>query len=393
MPQEETKPKKKESKKSLLKDIIEIVIFLGLAVLLIFSFNWILGAALHTNSPLVIVTSESMEPVYYGSNRPDHGGTNDIRKDLLIVRGVDPSQIKVGDTIVFYRLKLTNTSEIDYVNEPIVHRVNRIYYDNITGEYWFTTKGDNNELFIDEPDINELKIHESRLIGKIIGRIGYIGGIIAYFKSPTGRWVLIGIIAVIFFITFLFGNYGDKEEEVFSEKESEDKAQLKSKNRFLENVKKIYRKTMKYKHIVFPSIIVIVIIFIPIIDTLSANWNSHFGITNIEFKDAEMKTLEEGNLIFVYADVTINCPGHWHQKFRSFSLLVENQTTGEDLGFSNWTIVYNFERTKTINFGLWINPDNITIGQNYNLTAIANLSSKFGRTWTDTFTIIFTLIL
>ncbi|NPE06984.1 MAG: hypothetical protein GNW80_01770, partial [Asgard group archaeon] len=48
---------KKESRKSDIKDFIEIVLFLGLAVLIIFSFNWILGGILHTDSPLVVVTS------------------------------------------------------------------------------------------------------------------------------------------------------------------------------------------------------------------------------------------------------------------------------------------------------------------------------------------------
>ena len=123
----ETKPDKKESsRRGMIKEIIEIVIFLGIAVLLVFSMNWILKAALHTDSPLVVVTSESMEPTYWGSNRPNFGGQNDIRKDMLVVRGVDPSEIKVGDVIVFYRVLVNDSTMIDYVREPIVHRVNRL---------------------------------------------------------------------------------------------------------------------------------------------------------------------------------------------------------------------------------------------------------------------------
>ncbi|MBK5112703.1 MAG: hypothetical protein KGD59_06205 [Candidatus Heimdallarchaeota archaeon] len=391
------KLEKKESRKSDIKDFIEIVLFLGLAVLLVFSFNWILGAILHTDSPLVVVTSESMEPSYWGSNRPDFGTENDIRKDMLIVRGVDPSTIKVGDTIVFYRVLVANTSQLDYEREPIVHRVNRVYLDNVTGDYWFTTKGDNpatNDDFVEIIDIGELQIHEFRLIGKIVGRVPYLGGIISYFKGTPGRYVLIGIVVVVLVATFVFSSFGDKDEDVFEEEEEKvKKAEEVEKKSFLDNLKTFYKKTMKYKHIVFPSFVLIIIIFIPVIDTLAADWGSHFGVTEVVYDGAEQKTLFDGARYFAYADVTINCPGHWHQKFNSFTLQIINQTSGEILGEGNWTVVYNFEGTKTFSSGCWLDMSTVTIGANYNLTVTAHLQSKFGRTWTDIRTIDFALIL
>ncbi len=392
-----SKPDKKQSRKSDIKDFIEIVVFLGLAVLLVFSFNWILGAILHTDSPLVVVTSESMEPCYWGSNRPEWGYENDIRKDMLIVRGVDPSEIKVGDTIVFYRVKASNTSQLDYDREPIVHRVNRVYQDNVTGDFWFTTKGDNpttNDDFVEIIDIGELQIHEFRLIGKIIGRIPYAGGIVSYFKGTPGRYVLIAIVAVILIATFVFSSFGDKDEDVFEEEAELGKdAEETKKSNFLDNLKKFYRKTMKYKHIVFPSFVLVVIICVPIIDTLAADWGSHFGVTNVVYDGAEQKTLIDDQYYFAYADVTINCPGHWHQKFRSFTLQVINQTSGEILGEGKWTVVYNFEGTKTFSSGCWLDTDSVTVGAHYNLTVTANLQSKFGKTWTDVMTIDFAFIL
>ncbi len=383
--------KKKGSRKSDIKDFIEIVLFLGLAVLLVFSLNWILGAILHTNSPLVVVISESMEPSYWGSNRDSWGGENDIRKDMLIVRGVNPSTIKVGDTIVFYRVLTSNTSQLDYENEPIVHRVNRVYQDNVTGDYWFTTKGDNparNDAFIDNIDVGELQIHEFRIIGKIVGRIPYLGGIISYFKESPGRYVLIAIVAAILIATFVFSSYGDKDEDIFDEeKEKAEDLQETKKSSFLDNLKKFYKKTTKYKHIVLPSFVLILVVFVPIIDTLAADWGTHFGVTDVAYDGAEQKTLIDGSHYFAYADVTINCPGHWHQKFRSFTLQIINQTSGEILGEGNWTVVYNFEGTKTVSSGCWLDIDSITIGAHYNLTVTANLQSKFGRTWTDIKTI------
>ncbi|NHJ32493.1 MAG: hypothetical protein FK732_06495 [Asgard group archaeon] len=386
-----SKPEKKESRKSDIKDFIEIILFLGLAVLLVFSMNWILGAILHTDSPLVVVTSESMEPSYWGSNRASWGNENDIRKDMLIVRGVDPSTIKVGDTIVFYRVLTTNTSQLDYDREPIVHRVNRVYLDNVTGDYWFTTKGDNpdtNDDFVELIDIGELQIHEFRLIGKIVGRIPYLGGIVSYFKGSPGRYVLIAIVAVVLIATFVFSSLGEKDEDVFEDAEEKVKeSEEAEKSSFLDNLKKFSKKTMKYKHIVFPSFVLIIIICVPIIDTLAADWGTHFGVTQIAYDGAEENTLFDGDRYFAFVDVTINCPGHWHQKFRSFTLQVINQTTGEIIGEGNWSIVYNFEGTKTFSSGCWLDTDAFTLNGNYNITVTAHLQSKFGKAWTDVKTI------
>ncbi|MHA1213299.1 MAG: hypothetical protein ACTSSH_12690, partial [Candidatus Heimdallarchaeota archaeon] len=256
------------------KDFIEIIIFLGLAVLLVFSFNWILGAILHTDTPLVVVTSESMEPTYFGSRRVEFGGENDIRKDMLIVRGVDPSEIGLGDTIVFYRVNVSDPTELDLINEPIVHRVNRIYYDNATDTYWFTTKGDNpdsNDDFLDEwPDVLEHRIHEDR---------GYLGGIISYFQTLTGRIILVVIVAVILLATFIFGSFGEKkkDEDIFEDETEEKVKEMEGKDlseepSFWAKLKKGWQKMMKKKHIVFPALILGIIIFIPIVDSLAAQW-------------------------------------------------------------------------------------------------------------------------
>ncbi|MHA1628941.1 MAG: signal peptidase I [Candidatus Heimdallarchaeota archaeon] len=403
--QEQKPTEKKTSRKETIKEVIEIALFLGLAILLVFSFNWILAAALHTDTPLVVVTSESMEPTYYGSNRGNFGGTNDIRKDMLIVRGVAPSEIKAGDTIVFYRQNLTDPTELDYESEPIVHRVNRVYQDNVTGEYWFTTKGDNpdtNDEFVTGGGINELTIHQSRVIGKVVGRIPYLGGIISYFKTPTGRIVLFVIIGVILLGTWVFSSFGgkkEKEKDIFSEEEEEEKdksleekASAEDKT-FYDRLKSFYRKTAKHKNILIPALILTIIVFIPIVDTLAADWNAPFGIENVVFDGAKQYTLHDADYLFLFADVYLSCPGHWHQQLRFFELQISNTTTGEILGANNWSVVYNFEGTKRVSSGAWIDPADVTIGENYTITVTAFLSTKFGKTWTDVFTTTFLLVL
>lgn len=57
---------------------------------------------------------------------------------MLIVRCIEPSTIGgEGDVIVFNYINHTET------DIPIVHRVTRVYIDNETDDYWFSTKGDN----------------------------------------------------------------------------------------------------------------------------------------------------------------------------------------------------------------------------------------------------------
>ncbi|MBN1329797.1 MAG: signal peptidase I [Candidatus Heimdallarchaeota archaeon] len=386
-----------------IKDFTEIIVFLGIAILLVFSFNWILGAILHTDTPLVVVTSESMEPTYYGSNRDNFGGELDIRKDMLIVKGVNPSEIRVGDVIVFYRINASNPSQLDYVREPIVHRVNRVYLDNITGEYWFTTKGDNpdtNDEYIRTGDIIELTIHESRLIGKIVGRIPYLGGIISYFKTSTGRIVLIVVIAAILLLTFVLGSFTGKgkDKDVFddepnatSNNNSSTIDDSEAKPSFKEKFKLFTNKLKKRKNIIIPSVILGIIIFIPIVDSLSAQWGTHFGVTDVDFDGGDTYTVEGGSMVFIFADITINSPGHWHQKFNGFSLQIYNITTGEIIGSINWTIVYNFEGSKTVSTGAWVNPADVVEGLDYNMTVTAHLQNKLGKTWSDIYSVIFTL--
>jgi signal peptidase I len=387
------------------KDLVEIALFLGIAVLLIIGFNWVLGLVLHTDTPLVTVTSESMEPTYYGSNRPKMGGTLDIRKDMLIIKGEDPKNIQVGDTIVFNR---KNNKGV-----PIVHRVVAKYFDEVNESYYFTTKGDNNLSFFgeddpavdDEGDVTypyETIISEDRIIGKVIGRIGYLGGVFNFFQNRTGQIVLIVAIGVILLATFLFSGSEDEDENIFSEpdetknktigkneKTDEKPEQNDTKINFKERLKKFRQFYRKNKNFIIPSLILGIIILVPIIDTLNANWGSHFGVIKVEHannikENHVVISLQNGIHDFVHLFVTINNPGHWHQEFVNFEIKIINQSTDEILGSNNWSCVYNFEGQKMIKTGAFVEHSQITKGESYLVRVTANLGSKFGKTWTDT---------
>ena len=96
-------------------------------LLIVLGIQYGLKLALHTDTPLVIVVSGSMEPVFY-------------RGDVVLLKGIDQSDIKdikVGDVIVYKR------PGYEY---PIIHRVREISVVDMGGkkEECFLTWGDNN---------------------------------------------------------------------------------------------------------------------------------------------------------------------------------------------------------------------------------------------------------
>ncbi len=120
------------------------VMYLVVGILLAFLINLGLGFALSTDMPVVAVMSNSMVPTFY-------------KGDMLVLKGVSPDQIRVGDIVVF--------SPSDY-SVPIVHRVVSINPDGT-----ITTKGDANPSSLPiERNIDPNKLH-----GKVILIIPYFG--------------------------------------------------------------------------------------------------------------------------------------------------------------------------------------------------------------------------
>ena len=105
------------------KDIAWIIV----ALLVVLGIQYGLKLGLHTNTPLVIVVSGSMEPVFY-------------RGDVVLLEGINEGNIgnvHVNDVIVYKR------PGYEY---PIIHRVRKIGTVEIGGktEKCFLTWGDNN---------------------------------------------------------------------------------------------------------------------------------------------------------------------------------------------------------------------------------------------------------
>ena len=104
--------------------------------------------------------------------------------DLIYVKSVPPAKIKVGDPITFV------------LNENLVvvtHRVVRIDAEN----QHFYTKGDANETIDSSP------VHFNNVIGVPQFKIPMLGYVSDFIQYPPGRYITIGICAVLIFVVFL----------------------------------------------------------------------------------------------------------------------------------------------------------------------------------------------
>ncbi len=141
-----------------------------------------LGALFGTSFPIVAVVSESMEhnqdfnnwwednKNWYLKNNVTKNQfeyfpfTNGFNKgDIMVLIGDQPSDIKVGDVVVYQAKK----------PYPIIHRV--VDKEKKAGNWYFETKGDNNENQIVDFELDETNVHEDKIYGKAVVRIPYLG--------------------------------------------------------------------------------------------------------------------------------------------------------------------------------------------------------------------------
>jgi len=146
------------------RKIIIDVLTVAVVVLSVMGIYFGLQITLATTTPWVAVASGSMSPALEAG-------------DLVIVQGVSPTKIQVGDIIVF--------------NPPqdglTVHRVTRIQTLS-NGTIQFKTKGDAN------PDEDLYWISEQNVHGRVLYRIPYVGWLAL---DPTIPIIIIAIIIII----------------------------------------------------------------------------------------------------------------------------------------------------------------------------------------------------
>lgn len=146
-----------------------IVILILVGVLLAAYYIDMKKSIQHSRDPLYsayVIVSGSMEPIIKV-------------RDAVLVRRVDPNDIKVGD-VVTYR-----ATDEAYYGILITHRVVNIEEKN--GKKLYVTKGDHNVT------IDRSPIEGNQITGKVVMRIPKIG-YIKYFLVSSYGWIIAIVI-------------------------------------------------------------------------------------------------------------------------------------------------------------------------------------------------------
>ncbi|XP_020592010.1 signal peptidase complex catalytic subunit SEC11A-like [Phalaenopsis equestris] len=160
--------------RQLLTQAITLGIILSTALMIWKGLMCITGS----ESPVVVVLSESMEPGFQ-------------RGDILFLH-MSKDPIRAGE-IVVYNIKGRTI--------PIVHRVVEVHERQITGELDILTKGDNNR----EDDRTgllyspgQLWLEQHHIMGRAVGFLPYVGYFtIIMTDMPILQYVLIGSLALL----------------------------------------------------------------------------------------------------------------------------------------------------------------------------------------------------
>ncbi len=140
------------------KELIDV----GIAVAVFVLIQGVLYAALGVFPPYRVISSSSMEPVYYEG-------------DVVFIKKVNPSLLQVDDIIVF---------EAEGDGIPIVHRIINIIEEGNT--LYFVTQGDNNR-FQDTYYHPLPGVPGSKIIGTPVLKIPKIGWISIYARKLIWR--------------------------------------------------------------------------------------------------------------------------------------------------------------------------------------------------------------
>ncbi|XP_065848408.1 uncharacterized protein [Euphorbia lathyris] len=131
-----------------------------------------------SESPVVVVLSESMEPAFK-------------RGDILFLH-MNKDPIRTGEIVVF---------NVEGHEIPIVHRVIEVHEREDTSDADILTKGDNNDLddragFLYAYEQHWLK--PQHIMGRAIGFLPYVGWVtIIMTEKPLIKYILIGALGLL----------------------------------------------------------------------------------------------------------------------------------------------------------------------------------------------------
>ena len=171
-------------KNSYVKTILLAAIIVGGVV----AFWFGLQAGLRTQYPLLTVASGSMVPTL---NVGDLIAVQGVSNVADLNAGANP----VGDVVVFRRPPAND--------ELIVHRaVNKTFYE---GLWYIRTKGDANsgpDTWTGRDTYGGM-ISQNLLIGKVVGKVPWLGYIPLYIRRPEGITLIIVLMVIIILAEYI----------------------------------------------------------------------------------------------------------------------------------------------------------------------------------------------
>ena len=205
-------------------EYVQTATIIGLIVLIFFGLWYGSTLALNTQNPIVVVPTGSMCIPYDGAC---DGWTHPFERtlhvgDLLILQGVNPRDLNTdypnSDIIVFH--------EPGKPDELIVHRI--VATEEVNGVLYFRTKGDGNGFnkwpATPQPaeydpfrDNGVPGVSESKVVGKVIMRIPWLGNIVLFMRTRTGLATVAALIALLLIVEFVIPVLRKKREIVAAE--------------------------------------------------------------------------------------------------------------------------------------------------------------------------------
>lgn len=198
--------------------VLKICVIVILSLILILNLNVMIQSKLNPNKvPSIfgykpfVVTSGSME-------------SNLNKGDLIFVKDIDPSKLKIDDIIAF------KDSDDKVISHRIVEEV------EIDGKRCFRTKGDNNNTKDRDSACPD------QIEGKYTGKIAKIGNLILFVQEPLGFAVMMLSLVIICILIYFISNRNtnNMSEEELKEFEEFKKAKLEAKKK--------KKRTTKIKH-------------------------------------------------------------------------------------------------------------------------------------------------
>ncbi|XP_062511872.1 signal peptidase complex catalytic subunit SEC11A-like [Corticium candelabrum] len=124
----------------------------------------------HSESPIVVVLSGSMEPAFF-------------RGDLLFLTNYQDDPLQAGEVVVF---------KVEGREIPIVHRIIKLH-EQKDGQMKFLTKGDNNQ--VDDRGLyasGQMWLKRKDVVGRARGFLPYIGMVTIIMNDyPSFKYVLL----------------------------------------------------------------------------------------------------------------------------------------------------------------------------------------------------------